>query len=905
MPAQRDRDLQRGRRSGRHALTALADEGRRLAEGETLEDALAAIVSAAISSVGADAAIARVLDPVSRSLVVRAAASPSPALSAEIEGNRFAPAELGEGEVSDPERLPAAVRRVAERAGADAVLLLPVRFAGRLLGTVELLRRGATFGNNELMLARLTASQAALAVAAFGADSRVPASETSLLDLAGDALAAGLNGGAAESVARLALEASGAAASRLWWDDGGELVLVAEAGNATDEETDAVGTLLAGDEAVVVATPPGGDTSVAFLLGRPPAGVLQLTFAGGEGPGDAQLRGLVAFGGRAADALRAANRARRLEDELEQTRALLAAVGQAVARLSLSHTLDTAVEQVSRLLHVRRIAVYLVEQGRLSVAAARELAGPHADVAEHLLELALGRFRARGSLSLENAADHPLLADVREAVAEAGIEAAHAVPLVAHGELIGLLAVYPRRGRALAGFDSELLEALGGQLAVAVQNARLHEQAKQLGSDLEESLREARLAARRLAALNAVSGTFAQSMSLETTLDALARTIVELLDVDAAVIRLPDARREVLVAQAIHVADPAKAEAVRTIFARPEAAARSPAEQALRRGEPFVLDAENAVSFGAPHALLVPFLRRGSTAVVVPLGASARSVEATMTLLSLDPGRPIGEETIDTALAVVSQAAFAVENARLYQQLDQFSRSMQNALLPGGVVELEGVELGAVYESSARLELGGDLYDYVVLDDGRLAVVLGDVTGHGVDAAADMAMAKFVFRSLVREHPEPADFLVRANDVICGEVAPGKFVTMLYLTYDPRTGELACGSAGHPAPRIVRPETAVDQLDASGLVLGIEPGQRYEAVTSRLEPGSVAVLFTDGVIEARRNGELYGERRLDLFLARRAEMPVADLAAAIVADCRRFAGGELDDDCAVVVIRRP
>jgi sigma-B regulation protein RsbU (phosphoserine phosphatase) len=157
----------------------------------------------------------------------------------------------------------------------------------------------------------------------------------------------------------------------------------------------------------------------------------------------------------------------------------------------------------------------------------------------------------------------------------------------------------------------------------------------------------------------------------------------------------------------------------------------------------------------------------------------------------------------------------------------------------------------------------------------------------------------------VREHPEPADFLGRANDVICGEVAPGKFVTMLYLTYDPRTGELACGSGGHPAPRIVRPDSSVEPLDATGLVLGIEPGQRYETVTSTLEPGSVAILFTDGVIEARRNGELYGEGRLDLFLARRAELPAADLAAAIVADCRRFAGGELDDDCAVIVIRRP
>jgi serine phosphatase RsbU (regulator of sigma subunit) len=525
-------------------------------------------------------------------------------------------------------------------------------------------------------------------------------------------------------------------------------------------------------------------------------------------------------------------------------------------------------------------------------------------VAKRALELALGRYRARGRLSLEHAPGEPLLAPVRAAVEEAGIEAVHAVPLVAQDEVIGLLAVYPRRGRVLAEAESELLTALAGQLAVAVQNARLHEQAKQLGAELEESLRETRLAARRLGALSAVSGSFAESMSLETTLDALARTAVELLDVDVAVIRMPDARGEALVAQAIHVVDQSKAEAVRAIFSRPEAASRSAAERALRRGEPLLLGSSSAAVFGGAHGLLVPFLEAGATAAIIPIGVSERTAQATITLISLDPERPIGGETIEVASGVVQQAGFAIENARLYRQLEQFTRSMQDSLLPQGAVEVEGLEVGAVYESSARLELGGDLYDYLVLEDGRLAVALGDVTGHGVDAAADMAMAKFVFRSLVRDQPDPGALLARVNDVICREVAPGKFVTMLSLTYDPATGELACASAGHPAPRIIDAGGEVSPLAVAGLALGVDPGQRYAVARRRLEPGSVAVLFTDGVIEARRDGDLYGEQRLDLFLARRGELPAVDLARAIVEDCRRHSGGELADDCAVVVLRR-
>src|SRR5206468_7712225 len=139
---------------------------------------------------------------------------------------------------------------------------------------------------------------------------------------------------------------------------------------------------------------------------------------------------------------------------------------------------------------------------------------------------------------------------------------------------------------------------------------------------------------------------------------------------------------------------------------------------------------------------------------------------------------------------------------------------------------------------SSRVEVGGDLYDFLALDDGRLAVVLGDVTGHGVDATADMAMAKFVFRSLVREHPEPADFLSAANDVICSEIAGGKFISMSYVVVDGGSGRVAGASAGHPAPRIVLPDGSARPLEARGLVLGIDAGQEYAESHATLPRGA-------------------------------------------------------------------
>jgi serine phosphatase RsbU (regulator of sigma subunit) len=299
---------------------------------------------------------------------------------------------------------------------------------------------------------------------------------------------------------------------------------------------------------------------------------------------------------------------------------------------------------------------------------------------------------------------------------------------------------------------------------------------------------------------------------------------------------------------------------------------------------------------------LIPFLEKGSSAAVIPLATQAE-ILGTLTVVSLDPDRPIAGERLEAASSIAGQAALALDNARLYQQQKQFADSMQRSLLPRERPRAEGLDVGAVYASSARMDVGGDVYDFLRLADGRLAVVLGDVTGHGIDAAADMAMAKFVFRSLAREHSDPADFLASANEIVLGEIGEGKFITMLYLTVDGREGELVCASAGHPPPRVVRSGGSPVPLGVRGLALGIAEAQEYAAERVWLEPRDAVVLFTDGLLEARRDGELYGEERLDAALAANAALPAEQLAQALVEDCRAY-GGELADDCAVVVVKR-
>jgi serine phosphatase RsbU (regulator of sigma subunit) len=896
-------------------LEALAQAGLALGLAGSLSEAMQTVAEAAARAVGAEVVVVRVADDTRASLKACAVATSSAAVGAELEGSRLPLADVPEYEVSDAERLPESVRRSAERVQASSVLLIPVQIDGRVEGSVELMRAGDAFDDAERRLARLAAGQAALAIRAFeggaGAD-EIDAEAT--LSLAGEALAAGADGmRTADEITRFAKDATGALAGLLWRrGPEGRLELVASVGTVLPDDA-LLPAAAAADRALLGRQPVGveavGDLpglatlSATLQLGQPSIGALQLLFSPGSEPSDVALATLATFGVRAAHALRASFQARTVALELERTRALLAVVGQAISELSLAHTLETAVASVGELLEADRLAVYLRDDDKLYAAAGIGLAGPHVLLANRLLELALGPFRSRGMLVVQDVASDPRLGGVVDAAAEAGIEAAIAVPLLAGHDVIGLLGVFPIRGRILTENESALLSALAVQLAVAVQNAQLHERAKQLSEERERALDAERAASKRVRALYEISRSFAQSLSLEATLEAVAGTVVDVLGVDIALIRMPDERREWLMPRAIKVAEPRLEEAARSIMYKPQAFGAHPVQLLFRNAEPFQITRQTVEEVGAPATALLPFLERGWTGAVVPIATPAE-VLASLTIISVQPGSPVTAETIDQATAIGGQAALAIDNARLYLQQKQFFDTMQRSLLPRSVPELQGLELGDAYESSAHVEVGGDVYDFMELGDGRLAVALGDVTGHGIEAAADMAMAKFVFRSLAREHPEPADFLQSANEVVVGEIAPGKFITLVYMVIDGGKGEVAAAGAGHPAPRIVGADGSVRGLETRGLVLGIEPGQRYEEVRAPLDVGGAVVLYTDGVIEARWEGELYGVERLDRVLSERRDLSANELAQVVLDDCRAFARGELADDCAVVVVKR-
>jgi serine phosphatase RsbU (regulator of sigma subunit)/uncharacterized protein YigA (DUF484 family) len=862
-----------------------------------LRVALTAIARGVLEATGADLAVLRTLDEDGR-LSARAVAPVGSALAAEVAGTRGSCEPLLTGDLSEP------TRRAAERVSASDVLALAAESDGRMVGSLELVRVGAMFDEHDRAAAGLAAALLALAVRTLAPDAGAAASarRAKWLELAGEALAAGSDPQrAGRQAVRIAVETTNARGGVLWTCDGdARPELVASVGavepgldRAASLVRDAVETWRPAAVEHDPALPPGASYVATITLGQPPFAALQLFYAADSAPPEADLPSLVAFAARAAHALRSGERIRHAGLELERTRALLDVVGEAISRLSLAHTLETAVERIAELLQVDQVGVYLVEGERLFAAAGRGVAGGYDEIASRLLDALRGPLRARSTIHAWVDAHDPALAAVRAALEQAGQQSAVAARLSVREESVGLLIAYPGE-RRLDESDTALLTALAAQLGVAVQNARLHERTRDQEKELTDVLAAERKASRQVSALYEISRSFAQTLSLDSTLAAVTETLVRELGVDAAVIRVPDERGDQFVPRGVHVAESRLGEAVRTILERPQ-------PRPARTLEPLLLDAETARRLGGAHALLLPFLEAGSTAALVPI-ATATELLAQLTILSLDPADPISRETLTTARTIAQQAALAIDNARLYQQQKQFAETMQQSLLPRERPSIAGIEVGAVYESAAQVDVGGDVFDFLELPDGRLAVVLGDVTGHGIDATADMAMAKFVFRSLAREHSAPSEFLAYANDVVVGEIASGKFITMVYVTVG-AGGDILCAGAGHPAPRLVYPDGRIAALECGGLALGIEAAQEYEQVSTTLPSGGSVVLYTDGVIESRAGGELFGTERLDAVLAAHAGSTAQEIAEAVLVACRAFAGGDLPDDCAVVAIR--
>lgn len=225
--------------------------------------------------------------------------------------------------------------------------------------------------------------------------------------------------------------------------------------------------------------------------------------------------------------------------------------------------------------------------------------------------------------------------------------------------------------------------------------------------------------------------------------------------------------------------------------------------------------------------------------------------------------------------------------------------TLQRVLLPERLPKVDGIRIDSIYSPAAAKEgVGGDWYDVFALDDRTLCISIGDVAGHGVRAAALMAGARLAIRAAARIDATPANILKNANHVVSAD-EPDTVVTAFVATLDLNDGTLRYASAGHPPPLLLSPTGDVSFLEARGFMLGADPRATYEEHDTPIKEGWALVLYTDGIIEARRD---YFRGQDDLVAAARAEFsePGENIAEKILH--RVTSGVQMRDDAAVLFL---
>ncbi len=324
---------------------------------------------------------------------------------------------------------------------------------------------------------------------------------------------------------------------------------------------------------------------------------------------------------------------------------------------------------------------------------------------------------------------------------------------------------------------------------------------------------------------------------------------------------------------------------------------RIPGVETLTTGRPIFFESMRRLAEAYPG---IPIDADVGARAFLPLIASGRPVGSCILGFDRPRGFSPEERTVLTALAGL--IAQALQRARRYDSEAALARGLQDALLPHRLPEVDGVDtLGRYLSGTQGMDVGGDWYD--VIETGReLALIIGDVQGHGVAAAATMGQLRSAVRAFALNNYHPHEVVSGTNRLLI-DLDPGQFASCCYIALDPATGVARAVRAGHPQPVLRHPDGRTEVLDLpGGIVLGIDGDASYPVTEVRLEPGAMLALFTDGLIE--RPGTDIGEgiERLRATVERIGAVPLADRADQVIAEAR--AAVDRPDDIALLLAAR-
>jgi len=277
-----------------------------------------------------------------------------------------------------------------------------------------------------------------------------------------------------------------------------------------------------------------------------------------------------------------------------------------------------------------------------------------------------------------------------------------------------------------------------------------------------------------------------------------------------------------------------------------------------------------------------------------------KRIEEEVRQLNKDLENRVAERTEQLKSAMARQQEEAQERQRLEQEL-HIARLIQQTLLPKSLPELPHYEVAAYYQPAR--EVGGDFYDFLRLPEGKLGLIVGDVSGKGVPAALVMAITRTMLQAAYRLG-SPGEILEQVNNTLYRDIPPNMYVTCLAALLDSRTGQLQYANAGHDLPYL-RHADGVSKLRATGMPLGLMPGMNYEQKEITLRPGDSVLLYSDGLVEAHDpQREMFGFPRMQGFVG--AHPGGATLIDSLLAELGHFTGEEWEqeDDITLVTLQR-
>ena len=428
----------------------------------------------------------------------------------------------------------------------------------------------------------------------------------------------------------------------------------------------------------------------------------------------------------------------------------------------------------------------------------------------------------------------------------------------------------------------------------------------QLAINIIEDVTDAKDAELRQRFLAEAGQLLATSLDYQQTLERVARMIVPRL-ADWCGIDMVDEQGDIVNVAVAHV-DPAKVALAHDLRERYPPKLDAPTGvPAILRGGPAELYPEISDELLERSAVDEEHLRilrevglRSAMAVPMRLGRETLGV---ISFVSSESGRVFDEDDLAFAQDLALRAATAVQNARLYAAQERVAHTLQASLLPDRLPEIPGWEIHAAYQAGERgADVGGDFYDVVTVDGGHL-VVLGDVTGKGVEAAALTSLVRHSARTAARFDPRPARVLAHVNTIL-REQAQLSLVTVVCALVEANGDQarLTVASAGHPLPVLRRAGGAPGPLGDHGVLLGVGGEEDWTETAVALAPGDTVLFYTDGVTETPGDGARFGEPRLYDALARAGDAPAAVLAE-IERSLRDFQAGETLDDRAMLALR--